>query len=334
MNKWPLLFVALCLQLSCSQSTQENEVETSVQQPIPQAISLMGDSLFAAAPSDNMIEKYNQRKATYEADTTNVDNLIWYGRFAAYKGDYHEAISIYSDGIRRFPEEARLYRHRGHRYISMRKFEEAIQDLEYASQLIQGTENEMEPDGLPNAQNIPVSSNHGNIWYHLGLAYYLSNDMENALRAYKNCLASTQNDDNVVSSTHWIYMILRRMGNVEEANTYLEPITTDLNVIENMAYHKACLFYKGAITLERLTNDIEQGSGGDAMKYALGNWPTYLQNPPWLYLFLRYTHTNFPKKGGLMSLLSWITKYGRKSFLNIPGSSPKRFGSMNSTLMR
>ena len=63
-----------------------------------------------------------------------------------------------------------MYRHRGHRYVSIREFDRAIADLEYAATLIEGTEDEIEPDGMPNAMNIPVSSLHSNIWYHLGLA--------------------------------------------------------------------------------------------------------------------------------------------------------------------
>ena len=147
--------------------------------------------------------------------------------------------------------------------------------MEKAAKIIEGTKNEIEPDGMPNARNIPVSSLHGNIWYHLGLAYYLKNDMENALRAYKNCLASINNNDNIVSSTNWIYMILRRMDRKDEADKYLENITADIDVIENMDYHRICLFYKGELSLEELYPEGEEGSSSDAIKYAIGNWYFY-----------------------------------------------------------
>ncbi len=68
----------------------------------------------------------------------------------------------------------------------IREFDRAIQDFEKAATLIEGTEDKIEPDGLPNAQNIPVSTLHTNIWYHLGLAYYLQHDLENALRRRHN----------------------------------------------------------------------------------------------------------------------------------------------------
>ena len=269
-----LVFVIIVFHSSCKQ--QAKEARTSTSQPRePEAISLLGDSLYANQPSEKVLEKYQLHRLKYEKDSLNVENLIWFGRFTAYKVYYNEAIDIYTRGIKRFRDDPRLYRHRGHRYISIRKFDQAIRDLEYAVKLIEGTENRIEPDGMPNAQNIPVSSTHGNIWYHLGLAYYLKHDFENALKAYQQCLASTNNDDNLVSSTHWIYMILRRMQRPEEASTYLDAITDSLEVIENTAYHEACLFYKGAISLDELSAEVEEGASGDAIRYAIGNWHLY-----------------------------------------------------------
>ena len=51
-----------------------------------------------------------------------------------------------------------MYRHRGHRYISIRQFDRAIVDFEAAAGLIEGQENRIEPDGLPNTQNIPLTT--------------------------------------------------------------------------------------------------------------------------------------------------------------------------------
>ena len=87
----------------------------------------------------------------------------------AYLGDYKKAIKIFSEGIEKFPEDARMYRHRGHRYISLRKLDLAIADLEKAAELIDGKEDRVEPDGIPNARGIPVSTTNRNIWYHLWL---------------------------------------------------------------------------------------------------------------------------------------------------------------------
>ncbi len=240
-----------------------------------EATSLLGEPLYSPAPDAELLDRYKQYKVDFLIDTSNVEKLIWFGRFAGYTGAYREAIAIYSRGIRMYPEDPRLYRHRGHRYISVREFDEAIRDLQQAAQLTDGQPNEVEPDGLPNAQNIPVSTLQGNIWYHLGLAYYLKQDMESALEAFKKGLTTAENPDNIVSNTHWIYMILRRLGRVEEADTYLEPIHRQMNVIENFSYYKACLMYKGVLKVDELLGELENSSSGDALTYAIGNWYFY-----------------------------------------------------------
>lgn len=266
-----LMVIFFC---SCSGSKEDSPPanETALE---PQAESLLGRPLYSAEPSEALLKKFQEYQADYQAAPADVEKLIWFGRFTAYKGDHLEAIQIYTKGMEQFPDEPRLYRHRGHRYITIRKFDQAIQDLEHAARLIKDQPNQIEPDGMPNARNIPVSSLHGNIWYHLGLAYYLKHDMENALRAYQNCRTAMNNNDNLVSSTHWLYMILRRMNRQEEADKYLEAITADMEIIENIDYHRLCLFYKGELSLEDLTNKSESESAGDAIDYAVGNWYFY-----------------------------------------------------------
>ncbi len=240
-----------------------------------QATSLTGDALFAAVPGQEALDRLAAAKKDYDDNPHDADNIIWYGRRTAYAGDYRGAIEIFSIGIKEFPQDARMYRHRGHRYISIRAFDRAIEDLENAATLIEGTENEIEPDGLPNALNIPISSLHGNTWYHLGLAYYLKHDWKNARRAYLAGFNAGRNDDNRVSTTHWLYMILRRMGENQAADEVLEVITADMQVIENTVYHNLCLFYKGEITLDEMLGDDADSPTGAAAAYGIANWYYY-----------------------------------------------------------
>ena len=240
-----------------------------------QAMSLAGEPLFSPEPGQGALDRLATAKNDYDEDPDNAENIIWYGRRTAYTGDYRGAIEIFSEGIDKFPDDARIYRHRGHRYISIREFDRAISDLEHASKLIEGTENETEPDGLPNALNIPVSSLHGNIWYHLGLAYYLVQDWDNVYRAYKAGFDAGRNDDNRVSTTHWLYMILQRKGDAEAAVKVLDAISADMNVIENMSYHNLCLFYKGEISLGELLGEGEDSPAGAAVVYGAANWHYY-----------------------------------------------------------
>ena len=235
----------------------------------PDAIGLDGTELFSPEPDSQLVERFRLREADFRANPDDVDALIWYGRFTAYMGNYAEAIAIYTSGIDRWPDDARLWRHRGHRYITTRQLDLAIADFERAAELIAGTENEVEPDGMPNALGIPVSTLHGNIYYHLGLAHYLNQDMPSALAAYEQSLAAGNTPDNVVSNTHWLYTIHRRMGHAEEAAAILEPITSDMEIIENHAYHQLALFYKGLISEADL---IGEGSAGDAIRYGVAAW--------------------------------------------------------------
>ncbi|TDQ16419.1 tetratricopeptide repeat protein [Algoriphagus boseongensis] len=270
-----LFFVASALFIwSCSPGASDNTETISSQDTT--FTTPLGKIYPIPTPGEKTLAQYEEAKSNFEANPEDVDALIWYGRRTAYLGQYKQAIEIYSEGIEKFPNEARLYRHRGHRYISIREYDKAIADLEKAAKLIQGTPNEIEPDGMPNALNIPVSSLHGNIYYHLGLAYYLVGDYEKAYQAYLKCRDSGSQYDNIVSSTHWLYMIQQRIGNPTKADSLLAPIYPDSTVIENQSYADLCLLYKGLLPVDSL---IQQGPGGnpsnDAVRYGVANWYLY-----------------------------------------------------------
>ena len=226
-------------------------------------------------PSEAALANYTAAKQAFETNPQDAEALIWYGRRTAYLGRYREAIAIYSDGIKSFPKDARIYRHRGHRYLSIREYDKAIADFEKAATLIQGTADQIEPDGLPNAQNIPLSSLHSNVWYHLGLAYYLTHQYEKAYQAYLKCRDSGSNYDNIVSSTHWLFMIQQRLENPKKADSLLAPIQRKGIVIENQAYADLCGLYKGWLYADSLAAKGAGSPSQDAMRYGLANWHLY-----------------------------------------------------------
>ena len=278
MNRPLILWTALlAISWSCQQKPSE---DTDFLPPQDSTFTTpLGKTYPIPSPSEKALAQFEEAKVTYKANPSDVEALIWYGRRTAYLGQYNQAIQIFSKGIEKFPNEPKLYRHRGHRYISIREYQKAISDLEKAAELIQGTENEIEPDGMPNALNIPVSSLHGNIYYHLGLAYYLVGDYEKAYQAYLKCRDSGSHYDNIVSSTHWLYMIQQRLGNPAKADSLLAPIHADSTVIENQSYADLCRLYKGWIPVDSL---IQQGPGGnpsnDAVRYGVANWYLYHQD--------------------------------------------------------
>lgn len=251
--------------------------------PIDQAVtSLLGETLepptLAPERAAQLEANLAEARATYEADPNNADNIIWLGRRTAYLWRYPEAVAIFSEGIEKFPNDARLYRHRGHRYITLRQFDNAIADFEVAARLIEGTEDQVEPDGAPNAAGIPVSTLHTNIWYHLALAHYLKGDFESAVPIYAKGLAASANDDMRVAMTDWYYMTLRRLGRDAEAAALLEPIHADLELLENHVYLRRLLMYKGELEPDDLLRSEESGTEDldyATQGYGVGNWYFY-----------------------------------------------------------
>ena len=273
MNYYSCIILAFLLACNSKQTAEDQSAVFTQQDTV--FVTPLGKTYPISTPSEKLLAQYEEAKATYEANPEDVEALIWYGRRTAYLGQYNQAIGIFSEGIEKFPNEARLYRHRGHRYISIREYDKAIADLEKAAELIQGTANEIEPDGMPNAMNIPVSSLHGNIWYHLGLAYYLTHQYEKAYEAYLKCRESGNHYDNIVSSTHWLYMIQQRLGNPSKADSLLAPIYADSTVIENQSYADLCKLYKGWLPVDSVMPSGEGSPSNDAVRYGVANWYLY-----------------------------------------------------------
>jgi tetratricopeptide (TPR) repeat protein len=246
----------------------------------PEVYSLLGLEYYAPEePNPKLDSNLAVARKNFEADASE-ENYIWLGRRTAYLTRYNEAIEIFNEGIEKFPNSYRLYRHRGHRYISQRKFDAAIADFTKAAELMQGAPIEIEPDGQPNKINKPLSSTQFNVWYHLGLAHYLKGEFEAAEKAYLQCLAVSDNDDLITATVDWLYMTYRRMGKMEDAKRILERITPNMTIIENDSYFKRLNMYKGLLPVDSVLNvsssnaDVELALATQG--YGVGNW--YLCN--------------------------------------------------------
>jgi tetratricopeptide (TPR) repeat protein len=197
-----------------------------------------------------------------------IDNLIWFGRRMAYTGRIEESIDIFSSGIEKFPDDPRLYRHRGHRFISLRKFTEAINDLEQAVTLIQNTRDEVEPDGMPNLLNIPLSTLHFNIYYHLALAYFLERNFEKAKAIFETCLSISQNNDSIIACFYWLFIIHKKLSDKIGAKEVIERISPEMEIIENIAYFEMLLLFKGLKQPEELLENLkDKSSVNDSTTY-------------------------------------------------------------------
>ena len=229
-----------------------------------EAISLLGEELRAPQLPPEVLAEYEaslaSARAQYELAPGEVDAIIWLGRRTAYLGHFREAIDVYTRGLDLHPDDPRLLRHRGHRYITVREFDKAIEDLTRAVRLIEGTEDEVEPDGLPNVLGIPTSTLHFNVWYHLGLAHYLNGEFEQALLAWQACLEVSRHPDSVVATAYWLNNAMRRLRLDDRADALLADIHGDMEIIESTAYLEVLLLHKG----ERTREDLLGPTGSDA----------------------------------------------------------------------
>jgi len=226
----------------------------------PEATSLLGTPLYATPLAPDLLARRAEELATAEvelgANAGDADALIWVGRRQAYLGRYRDAIATFSEGIQLHPNDARMVRHRGHRWITVREFDRAIEDFRRGVELVAGRPDEVEPDGLPNPRGIPTSTLQFNIWYHLGLAHYVKGEFQEALEAYNACMAVSTNPD------------------AREAAAVLTPFAPGYEVIENQSYVDLLQLFRGDRTADELL-----GAGGDSptlesttTAYGVGAW--------------------------------------------------------------
>ena len=210
--------------------------------------------------------------ANLEKNPNGLNELIWAGRRTAYLGNYYEAIDFFSKAIALHPSSAEPYRHRGHRWITLRCYDKAISDLTIAADLIKGKTDVVELDGMPNDKNIPTSTLQSNIWYHLGLAYYLTGDYNKAVDAFKSCFEVSTNPDMFIATANWYNNSLRKAGRISEADVFLKKINPDVELIENHDYLRILKLY---IDKQEITDPIqflknEAGLGAASYGYGLG----------------------------------------------------------------
>jgi tetratricopeptide (TPR) repeat protein len=241
----------------------------------PEATSLSGKPLYAVdLPNRERLETdLTQAEKDLAARPGDANAIIWVGRRLGYLWRYQDAIAMFSKGIAQHPDNPRLYRHRGHRFITVRQFDRAIADFEKAVALIKGTPDEIEPDGAPNPSGKPRSTLHFNIWYHLGLAHYLKGDFQKAADAYVECMKVSTNDDAITATSDWQWMTLMRLNRKAEAAKVLERITPKMEILENGSYHRRLLMYKGLATPESLLDPTKADALTIATQgYGVGNW--------------------------------------------------------------
>lgn len=275
--KYSILIVTSCILLANACSSGDHPPDKFPDSSY-QAISALGDTLYAPPLEPDTESRFKTElessHAKYESNPGNAEAILGYGRETANMGNFRKAILIYSEGIENHPKDARFYRHRGHRYITIRDFDKAIDDLKRATELIYGSEDQADVNNSNAREEEQQSTLHASIWYHLGLAYYLKGEYDHARNAYEECLRLSTSDDTLVGASYWLYMSLRRAGKDDLAGKILEPISENMDLVENSDYHQLLLVFKGIFKADMLLEELRDSDSHESatLGYGLGNW--------------------------------------------------------------
>src|SRR2546428_2148853 len=135
------------------------------------------------------------------AEPRNLERLIQLGLAQSGVRQFREAIETFTRGLTIAPNDPVLYRWRGHRYLSVREFARASDDLTRGSRL--------------------DSTNYG-IWYHLGIVRYARGDFAAAAAAFARAQRRPPDASELAGATDWLWMSLSRAGRAAEAQAMLD----------------------------------------------------------------------------------------------------------------
>ncbi|MEM7518139.1 MAG: tetratricopeptide repeat protein [Planctomycetota bacterium] len=242
-------------------SPAAQETEEQVETAPSVGDSLLGEALpptrMARSQAEEFERALSEAQSDLEESPDSLDAWIWVGRRLGYLGRMREAIAHFTQALERFPNEPRLLRHRGHRYLSVRDLDRALLDLSTAAEKLEGKEDRVEQDGLPNAAGEPRSTLKGNVWYHLGLTHFVRGEHSRAYSAFSEALTLATNDDARVSSMYWATLSLMRLELYPDMAAVLAGLPAEPDVIENQDYLTLVRLFRQEIPPE----EVLQGSG-------------------------------------------------------------------------
>jgi tetratricopeptide (TPR) repeat protein len=183
-------------------------------------------------------------------DPRNVDLIIQLGVAQSGARQYREAIQTFTRGLTVAPNNALLYRWRGHRYLSVRELDSARADLTHG---------------------LALDSTVYGILYHLGIVRFARGEFAGAAEAFARAQPRAPDAGELAGSTDWLWMSLARAGKLTEANAMLARHPDSLPV--SNAYAQRLRLYRGEIGPEAVitpadTEDIAVAT----LSYGLGNW--------------------------------------------------------------
>jgi tetratricopeptide (TPR) repeat protein len=189
-------------------------------------------------------------QAALAADPRNVERIIALGVAQSGARQFREAIATFSRGIAIAPNDAMLYRWRGHRHLSVREFDQARADLSRALAL--------------------DSTNYGAL-YHLGIVRFVSGDFAGAADAFRRAQPHAPDAGELAGATDWRWMSLSRAGRAAEAKAMLDGHPDSLPT--TVAYAQRLRLYRGEIGPDAVFTPADTSDVAVAtLSYGIGNW--------------------------------------------------------------
>jgi tetratricopeptide (TPR) repeat protein len=229
----------------------------------PEVTTALGRKFYSVSDTKGTIAAAQQALA---ADPKNVDLMMKLEAAQVGVWQDREAIATCTRVIAIAPTNAAAYVDRGHREVSLRQFDRAIQDSTHA-----GTLDPKNPE----------------LWYNLGLAHYFRFEFAPAAAAFRHAVEYAVDDDNRIGSTNWLYVSLRRANQPAEAAKALAAIGPEIKAKgpHYQFYLNMVRFYQGTMTEADLKLPEEPPANPDdelsfdTMTYQLGNWHLYNGHP-------------------------------------------------------
>lgn len=184
------------------------------------------------------------------ADPQNVDRVIQLGVAQSGARQFREAIETLTRGLTIAPNHPLLYRWRGHRHLSVRELDRAMDDLMRGYRL--------------------DSTNYG-ILYHLGIVRYARGDFAGAAEAFQRGQPRAPDAGELAGATDWLWMSLSRAGRGAAAQAMLDQRPDSLPVTN--AYAQRLRLYRGQIGPDEVITVADTGDVAVAtLSYGIGNW--------------------------------------------------------------
>lgn len=257
-----LLFSVVLPLTNCSESSNlDNSQKSRVQ-----AVSLFGIEFFARGESDSTLEAI---EAELEPNPNDVEILYRKGRALANLWRYREAFDIYNKCTEIEPSNPIFYRRLGHRHITFREFDKAVDELQKAAEL--NHNNPFVDSGFREKWGRVADRLEFDIRYHLGLAYYLLGNYEKAKMEYQLAYEASIADESRVSASYWLCMTLQRLNNQGEYEKALARITPEMDPGANQTYFNLLMHFKGVKAEEEIIpKDFSQRF--ETVTYGIGNF--------------------------------------------------------------